>query len=855
MDRQRDNFVKRLRRLALQLLVPSVCGAVAAGQTDAPRFLQPVTAAGLYPTVFAVGDFDVDGKPDIAMAHDFDNLVVILRGNGNGTFTSGRSFPVQYSIAFIAVADFNDDDKPDLATANYTYDSVSILLGDGTGGFAPPTTYQVALSANPAALGVEDFDGDGDLDLAVVRDDVGFSHVTILFGHGDGTFSVGGTVQTGFGSRSIAVADFDGEGHPDLAIANVGTSTLSTVNIVMNDGTGGFQVTANKPVGKQPFAIAAGDVDGDGHVDLVTSNYGDHSVSVLLGTGTAAFANSISFEAGLTYPVSLALSDFNEDGDPDVGLVSQFSGSVSILLGGDGATFSSPIPWTAGFPAIEIAASDVNGDGHADILTEGHFTSGPVPALLGHGDGSFSVNAHFGAGDQPESIITADFNGDGLPDVASANGQDDTLSVLLNHANGELVPSSTVAAGDLPTSLAAGDFDDDGQVDLLVVNYLAGSITSLLGTGQGGFESAGEFDAGVYAASAAVGELNGDGIPDAAVATQAGVRILLGLGDGRFADHEFIVLDQTPRAVAISDFDGSGTLDLAVATAGPLTGSPGSVDILLGNGDATFAAPASFVTGVSPSHVVVGDFDEDGIPDLATANDDASIYTGGSVWILLGQGNGSFTSTGISQPFQPDSLAVGDLDGDGHQDLAVGASAIEILLGDGDGGFTLDGSFAAGYGPAGLAIADFDGDRLQDVAAALRYDDAVSLMLNQGPPIWTDVGLALPGDIGTPLLIGEGPLSGDAADELRLSHANPVAAAGLFFGLAAAELPFKGGTLVPSPDVLVPWLTDAAGTATLEFHLPAGVPPGLALYFQSWVQDAGAVQGLAASNGLKGVTP
>src|SRR5262249_50740763 len=163
---------------------------------------------------------------------------------------------------------------------------VSILLGDGTGSFGPAVTYPVGLSAQAAAIAVDDFDGDGDQDLAVVRDGTGFGHVTILLGHGDGTFTTGVTVQTHHRSRSVVVGDFDQDGLPARAIANAGTETLANVSIVMNDGLGAFHKSGNETVGKLPFHIVSGDVDGDGDVDLLTANYGTDDVSLLLGTGT-----------------------------------------------------------------------------------------------------------------------------------------------------------------------------------------------------------------------------------------------------------------------------------------------------------------------------------------------------------------------------------------------------------------------------------------------------------------------------------------------------------------------------------------------------------------------------------------
>jgi hypothetical protein len=221
------------------------------------------------------------------------------------------------------------------------------------------------------------------------------------------------------------------------------------------------------------------------------------------------------------------------------------------------------------------------------------------------------------------------------------------------------------------------------------------------------------FDAGVTPISVAVGDFNGDGTLDLAAASYgddqgngAGVNVLLGNGDGTFQPALTFAAGIYPTAVVVGDFNGDGTLDLAVADTGDSSGHGAGVNVLLGNGDGSFQAARNFAAGSSPRSVAVGDFNGDGTIDLAVAN----YISSGTVSVLLGNGDGTF-QTAVSYPAGglTISVAVGDFNGDGNQDLAVAnadSNDVSVLLGNGDGTFQPAQSYNAGPYPSSVAVGD-----------------------------------------------------------------------------------------------------------------------------------------------------
>jgi len=379
----------------------------------------------------------------------------------------------------VAVGDFNGDGKLDLAVANQDANTVSILLGDGTGNFT--TASSPATGSYPYSVAVGDFNGDGKLDLAVVNTDS--NTVSILLGDGTGNFTATSSPATGSTPTSVAVGDFNGDGKLDLAVAN---SASNTVSILLGDGTGNFTAASSPATGVQPISVAVGDFNGDGKLDLAVANQcgndpscASGTVTILLGDGTGNFTAASSPATGIN-PLSVAVGDFNGDGKLDLAVANEGSNTVSILLGdGTGNFTAASSPATGSYPQ-SVAVGDFNGDGKLDLAVT-NFSSNTVTVLLGDGTGNFTTALSPATGNGPIGVAVGDFNGDGRLDLAVVNNYDGTVSVLL-----QAVPEAGV-----PSSLAFGNQNLNSPKTLaLTITNTGTAAVNITGTSASGPNSA-----------------------------------------------------------------------------------------------------------------------------------------------------------------------------------------------------------------------------------------------------------------------------------------------------------------------------------------------------------------------------
>ena len=318
----------------------------------------------------------------------------------------------------------------------------------------------------------------------------------------------------------IAAGDFNGDGIPDLAVANY---YGNSVTILLGKGDGTFSVsTKTLPTGNDPYYIVVADFNGDGKPDLAVTNFGSNTVTILLGNGDGTFTAAASVATG-GGPNGIAVGDFNGDGIPDLAIANGNSNTVTILLGkGDGTFTPAASPATGAWPKA-IVAADFNGDGIPDLAVTNE-NSSTVTVLLGVGDGTFTPAASPQTGESPYAIAVADFNGDGKPDLAVVNNYGESLTILLGNGDGTFTESwENPETGSCPTSVAAGDFNGDSIVDLAVVNNCSNTVTVLLGNGDGTFTTSAVSPAtGTDPANIALADFNGDGKPDLAVTNYEG---------------------------------------------------------------------------------------------------------------------------------------------------------------------------------------------------------------------------------------------------------------------------------------------------------------------------------------------
>ncbi|NJK68223.1 MAG: DUF4347 domain-containing protein [Microcoleus sp. SU_5_3] len=314
--------------------------------------------------------------------------------------------------------------------------------------------------ASPRAIASGDFNKDGIPDLAVAN--LGSSDVSILLGNGLGSFSAA-TNFPGGGGSSIAVADFNKDTNLDLAIA-----TGSNISVLLGTGTGSFGTATTLGVGLNPSGIVAGDFNKDGNLDLVTANTNSNNISLKLGDGTGGFGATTNFNSG-NFPSAIVSSDFNGDGNLDIAVADSNSSNVSILLGTGTGSFgaASNLSVTSG-PIYDLDVADFNGDNRVDLAV---VRGNNVSILLGTGTGSFGTATDFPMPTNPNSIAIADFNGDNKLDLAVGRFEGQ-VSILVGDGTGNFgtnVSFSATNSSAFPY-IVAGDFNADGQPDLATAN-------------------------------------------------------------------------------------------------------------------------------------------------------------------------------------------------------------------------------------------------------------------------------------------------------------------------------------------------------------------------------------------------
>jgi chitobiase/beta-hexosaminidase-like protein/VCBS repeat protein len=658
-------------------------------------------------------------------------------------FAAHKDYSSGHRPASVAVGDLNGDLVQDLALANSGDDSAAVLLGNGDGTFQPPRSVYFAAGASPQSVAIADFNRNGRPDLVVAN--TGRNAVAVLLGNGDGTFQAPVTLAVGVSPSSVTTGDFNGDAKPDLAIANTGSNT---VFVRLGNGDGTFQAARSFAVDGGPFFVTIGDVNLDSKSDLVVANSGSGRIAVLRGNGDGTFQAPLYLAPGNTLSVwSVAVGDFNGDARPDLVTASTSADAVSVLLGNGNGTFQSPVGFAAGPGPTSVVPGDFNNDGKLDVAVandrDGTIDgSSTVSVLLGNGDGTLQTPRTFAVGSISWAVASGDFNGDGKPDLAAANTASTTVSVLLGYGDGNFPAALTIRVGHNPEGLATADFNGDGRRDLAVSNAGSDSVSVLLGNGNGTFQQPVTFAAGQVPVFLAVGDFNRDGRQDLVVANYGSntyysavvastVSVLLGNGDGTFQGQRTFAAGSGPHGIAVGDFNRDGIQDLAVADLGPYPQRATTVAVLIGQGDGTFRAPQTFQAGHALTGVAIGDFNRDGLQDLTLSScDDATVS------VLLGNGNGTFQPVrSYGAGSSPKSVAVGDFNADQKPDLVVSdhfSDTVSVLLGNGDGTFMGRQWVDVGRNPAWVSVGDLNGDGVQDLAVANWFATTVSVLPGKG---------------------------------------------------------------------------------------------------------------------------
>lgn len=709
-------------------------------------------------TEAVMGDFNGDGKKDVAKVVENDGTfsISVFLGNGDGTFQAAAQTNTPSNADDpLVVGDLNGDGKDDLIMVHPGEPaSIDVLISHGDGTFAAPVNYPVTDVSLVGGV-LTDINDDGKLDVLVIDDD-NPADVIELLGNGDGTFQAASNYATlGGGVSQPVFADFNGDGKLDFAAGN------GQIQIFLGNGEGFADPVSlvTSDAAYQSCFNTTGDLNGDGKPEIVSVNCDQDTLTVYVNNGDGTFQTGVYYDSNFNvnnYPSEATIADMNGDGNNDVVLGNTYSGNISIFFGhGDGTLTLEPVSYSVGgFPWTKPLVADFNGDGLMDVvMPDDEFN---LMYLQGYGDGSFRASANyespnsFGQNAFSFNVATGDFNGDGIPDVvAGERSNNGAPGILVYLGNGDGTFSPGVNYGDSPNLgyVAVADLNGDGRLDIVATDDAAGVVQVFMGNGDGTFTPGAAYPTDTSGnpgpLDVVVGDFNHDGKLDLAIANgnTSSVGVLLGNGDGTFGNlASYPVTGFVPQSLTAADVNGDGYLDLLVPA---FTDGPGAVGILLANNDnsGTFQA-VSFVNliGPYPQYVAVGDLNKDGKMDLAVTVDDGPFL--GDIEIALGNGDGTFgevadipssaLGTG-SMNTAPANIQMLDVDGDGNLDLVYvndDYGSVAVALGNGDGTTQAPVEFSTSTYNYGLAIADLNGDGAPDMVVGNNESGGISVLIN-----------------------------------------------------------------------------------------------------------------------------
>jgi hypothetical protein len=691
------------------------------GTTFVASFDQATHAS---PRDIAIADVNLDGMPDLLIASG--NAVSILLnhttpGSDDLAFANAVDFATGSTPVAIAVADFNGDGRIDVSTANAGDNTATVLINaSAPGASAPAMRSPVALpvGATPSAIAAQDLDGDGRPDLVVTSSGDATASVlidTTAAGAITATFAGQLPVTTGAGPSAVAIADLNGDGRPDLAVADATDNSVSLLLSTSLPSTApAFAPAFNVSTVRNPQGIAILDVNNDGAADLVVTSQDANDVEVfegrmLPGAATLSFTDATVFAAGGT-PRDLAIADLDCDGRLDLVVANQSGTSFSMFHNdtpvGHALAFRPEFDISAGGagPPDSIALADLDGDGKLDLIVSDGSMIGESGEVFvfhnmtapGAAQPSFTASPHISGtvGGDPIQIAVLDLNGDGRSDVLVCN------NALLADQDGNVPTGGTLAVmpsgGDEtfertlannPFGIALGDVNLDGRADILSMpgsDFMVILNTTPIGSTQLSFGAETDITTPVQSlTSLTVGDFNGDGRPDVAVTDSSNVVSVAidttapGGTTPTFASAAQFPVGQYPIAAVAGDVNGDGRQDLVVVNT-----DANSVSVLLGTtlpGSATptFAPELELPVGGAPVTPVLADVDGDGRPDIVVPN-----QTSGGVSILVnttpaGSTLASFAPVvGLALTGGGVNVAVGDLNGDGKPDVLAASYAM-----------------------------------------------------------------------------------------------------------------------------------------------------------------------------------
>ncbi|MGL2964936.1 beta strand repeat-containing protein, partial [Flavobacterium sp. RSB2_4_14] len=634
----------------------------------------------------------------------------------------------------------------------------------------------------------------------------------------------------GSSPKSVSIGDVDGDGKPEIVVADNGSNTVSILLNISSTSATSFATKFDLPfIGFNLSSVCLGDINGDGKLDLAVTNgdsYYGYGVSIFINTSTIGI---VSFSAigkwpTASFPSDVSIGDINGDGKPDLAVVSGLNSIISLLRNTStvgGVSFATKVDFATGSGPNSVSIGDIDGNGKPDLATAN--SSGSTVSVLRNTSTlstvSFATKVDFTTGTNPTSVSLGDIDGDGKPDLALTNVSSNTVSVLRNTSVSGTVSFAVkvdFATGSLPTSVTIGDIDGDGKPDLAVTNQGINTISVMRNTsisGTASFAANVGYTTGSTPNSVSIGDIDGDGKPDLAV-TNAGNNTVSIIGQvppvtvttfspasGAIGSSVTITgtgFDPTSAQNIVYFGATKATVTAATATsltvmvplgatyqnisitnlAVNLTGYSAKPFIVTLDGNIAFANKLDFAAGTNSKSVSIGDIDGDGKADLAVTNRNSatiSIYRNTSTSGTVSYANKVDFATGD----RPNNVRIGDIDGDGKSDLVLvndSSDTVTVLRNTSTIGlvnFAAKNDFITGDNPTSVYIADINGDGKPDLAVTNGFSDSVSLFRNNSTSGIVNFAVKVDFSVGvTPNSVAIGDIDNDGKPDLAIVNSN-----------------------------------------------------------------------------------
>jgi len=403
---------------------------------------------GIDPASVASGDFNGDGKVDLVTGDYDEDTESVFLGIGNGTFQPRLFFPSGSCPLWMTVVDINVDGKLDLVVTDHDSNTISVILGNGDGSFQAPVQYPTGVT--PLAVAIADFNGDTKLDMAVAN--ASDKTISVLLGNGDGTFQPHVDYPAGATVLAVALGDVNRDGKADLITANYSSDKVA---VFIGNGDGTFQPHVDYATGVRPNSVTVVDLNKDGKLDLVTANYdaNTHSISVLLGNGTGSFPTHVELAVGTTPkgPYSAVAGDVNGDGKLDLVTANGDGNTVSVLLGNGDGSFQTHVEYPVVGAAKAVEVADLNGDSAPDLAVPN--ANNTLSVLLNSGGTFVKTKSSLNPSKVGQAVtftakVSASIAGTGSPtgNVTFRDGK--TVLGVVNMVNGQAsLTTSTLTVG------------------------------------------------------------------------------------------------------------------------------------------------------------------------------------------------------------------------------------------------------------------------------------------------------------------------------------------------------------------------------------------------------------------------